>query len=202
MNPEKINSTETQPPSLSCPQLTVDKIDNNETTTSGNGDISSKTGNTDDLFNPIHDCESALKEPKAGSPLNEDYNDSHKDGNETSLMSIPSKSLLTKTYSFKRILSFRSDNFRRGNARSISSNGPNNLGKYSPSRYYSKDPYNNLSTAQTYKPLTFSFLGQIYAKKSIKGERLVSCKLYVLIIDANLENIRVCDTFIIPLYFY
>jgi len=84
-------------------------------------------------------------------------------------------SALTKTYSFKRIISFRSDNFRRGNSRSVmgNSHSPKNIGRCSPSPFYLKDPYRGggVGPQQPYKPLTFSFLGQIYAKKSIKGDK-------------------------------
>merc|ERR1739845_190128 len=49
---------------------------------------------------------------------------------------------------------------------------PKNLGRCSPSPFYLKDPYRGgVGPQQPYKPLTFSFLGQIYAKKSIKGDK-------------------------------
>ena len=129
----------------------------------------------------MHGSQSSLRVRLAENQLHQNYNwQEEKTRSEANWMSIPSKSLLTKTYSFKRIISFRSDNFRRGNSRSVSGNGhsPNNIGRSPPSPFYSKghyrgDGYNPAST-QAYKPLTFSFLGQIYAKKSIKGEKAIS----------------------------
>ena len=117
----------------------------------------------------MQNCTSSLRRRIAESP--DSFEDRSKA--ETSLMSAPSKSLLTKTYSFKRIISFRSDNFRRGNTRYASGNGhsPNSHGRRSTSPYYSKEFHRGHGYNPAYKPLTFSFLGQIYAKKSIKAEK-------------------------------
>ena len=120
--------------------------------------------------------ESSLKHRLAENQLQQQYNlHDDRNGNEATWISNPSKSLLTKTYSFKRIISFRSDNFRRGNSRSVmgNSHSPKNIGRCSPSPFYLKDPYRGggVGPQQPYKPLTFSFLGQIYAKKSIKGDK-------------------------------
>ena len=165
-----------QPPSISCPQLTVDEIVNNsEDSNFDNHDLEGCIVNEDK-----HGSQSSLKYRLAKNQLHQNYNfHDDKNRNEANWMSIPSKSILTKTYSFKRIISFRSDNFKRGNSRSVTGAGhsPNNFGRSPPSPFYSKDHYRgggySPCNTQTYKPLTFSFLGQIYAKKSIKGDKSV-----------------------------
>ena len=156
-----------QLPSISCPHLTVDETDGNDNTNDAS------TASYNNRFRSTESnqgSESSLKHRLAENQLKKQYHlHGETNGNEGNWISIPSKSLLTKTYSFKRIISFRSDNFRRGNSRSVTgnSNSPRNLGRSSPSPFYLKDPY----PQPQYKPLTFSFLGQIYAKKSIKGDK-------------------------------
>ena len=147
-------------------------MDGNEDNTNDSDDILS-FNNRYRATESTQGSESSLKHRLAENQLKKQYNlHEERNGNEGNWISIPSKSLLTKTYSFKRIISFRSDNFRRGNSRSVTGNNhsPRNFGRSSPSPFYSKDPYRG-GPQQPYKPLTFSFLGQIYAKKSIKGDK-------------------------------
>ena len=156
-----------QLPSISCPHLTVDEMDSNDDNTNDSDDILTFK-NRFRATESTQGSESSLKHRLAENQLKKQYNlHEERNGNEGNWISIPSKSLLTKTYSFKRIISFRSDNFRRGNSRSVTGNSPRNIGRSSPSPFHLKDPYRQ----QQYKPLTFSFLGQIYAKKSIKGDK-------------------------------
>ena len=161
-----------QPPSISCPQLTVDEMETIDDNLNDTNDIM-RFKNRFRGTESTQGSESSLKHRLAENQLQQQYN-IHDDsnGNEATWISIPSKSLLTKTYSFKRIISFRSDNFRRGNSRSVTGHSPKNLGRCSPSPFYLKDPYRGgVGPQQPYKPLTFSFLGQIYAKKSIKSDK-------------------------------
>ena len=174
MNSQGDYKPETQLPSTSCPQLTVDEITNTENTTTDDSNTVSRTQTAD----MTHGSQSSLKCRLSGFSSNQNTSICEdKIRNEPGWMPISSKSLLTKTYSFKRIISFRSDNFRRGNHGSIAGGrrSPNNLGRSPPSPYYSKDHHRsgcyNPSNVHPHKPLTFSFLGQIYAKTSIKGER-------------------------------
>ena len=140
-------------------------MDGNEDNTNDSDDILS-FNNRYRATESTQGSESSLKHRLAENQLKKQYNlHGERNGNEGNSILIPSKSLLTKTYSFKRIISFRSDNFRRGNSRSVTGNSPRNIRRSSPSPFYLKDPQ------QQYKPLTFSFLGQIYAKKSIKGDK-------------------------------
>ena len=164
--------SEMQLPSISCPHLTVNEMESSDDNTNDTNDIVRFKSRFKDTGN-THESASSLKNRLAENQLKQQYNlHDERNGNEANWISIPSKSLLTKTYSFKRIISFRSDNFRRGNSRSVTGNNhsPRNFGRSSPSPFYSKDPYRG-GPQQPYKPLTFSFLGQIYAKKSIKGDK-------------------------------
>ena len=157
-----------QTPSTSCPQLTADESincygDKNE----DNQDIYSQSSCDFQKSSP------SLRHHLSGIPsTNVSSTTTDTTKNESGFRSIHSKSLLPNTYSFKRIMSFRGENARKG----IVSNNLNVGGAYSPSNHGSSPlptyPTDHYSNFNTYKPLTFSFLGQIYARRSSKGEKL------------------------------
>ena len=184
MSSQLETKSETQTPSTSCPQLTVDEITNSGNAITEDTNMGSFPGNAQSIAS-THGSRTSLRCRLSGIPSNQNLNyyEDNKLNNEPGRMPISSKSLLTKTYSFKRIISFRSDTFRKGNNRYMAGDDSlnSNQGRSPPSPYYWKDHHRNNcynpSSAPAYKPLTFSFLGQIYAKKSIKGERSMSRRM-------------------------
>ena len=139
---------ETQIPSTSCPQLTADEpINCCHDNTEDNHEVYSQTSYD------FQESSSSLRHHPSGIPST-NYSSTSTDNtkNESGFISNPNKSLLPNTYSFKRIMSFRGDNVRKGRvSNNFSAYSPSNHGS-SPLPTYPTDHYSNFNT---YKPLTF-----------------------------------------------